>query len=83
MRRETPNSSLSAYYFTTSQTSRPVTPSPRHLPARQTHRNNLPLLSLAACAQASTVVFTRSGSGRFEECGRPYLKVENGALQIP
>ena len=49
--------------FQTCQTTRSVTPSPQCLPARQTHRNNLPAQIPAAATQRSMVFLTHSGTG--------------------
>ena len=57
-----------AYCFTTCQTRRSVTPSPQHLPARQTQRNSLPAFSSAAVTQSSTVVLTQHGTGTVRMC---------------
>ena len=45
MRRYVGKPESLAYCFTTCQTNRSVTPSPQCLPARQTHRNSLPVES--------------------------------------
>jgi len=46
--RDGPEASSPAYCFTACQTRRSVTPSPQHLPARQTQRNSLAAWSSAA-----------------------------------
>jgi len=57
-----------AYSFTTCQTTRSVTPSPQCLPARQTHRNNLPAERAAAATHVSTDALTQSGTGTVRMC---------------
>ena len=52
-----------AYSFTMCQTTGSVTALPQQVPARQTHRNNLPSEIPAALTQTSIVAFTHSGIG--------------------
>ena len=49
MRRYVGKPEFLAYCFTTCQTNRSVTPSPQCLPARQTHRNSLPV-EISGCS---------------------------------
>ena len=66
--RDGPEAEFASILLTTCQTRRSVTPSPHHLPARQTQRNSLPVWSSAAPAQSSTAVLTQHGTGTVRMC---------------
>jgi hypothetical protein len=61
-------SRLMAAFLTTCHTVFSETPWPQSLPARQTHRNNGPLLMPAAANHASRVTFTQFGTGTVRMC---------------